>query len=164
MVTGAVATGLAGALSGCSDGSPARGRAPGATGGGAETGAALRKRLAAASGEVRDRYDATIARHPALAARLTDLRTSVAAHATALGAEASAPGAASADAPASVGGPLRVPADSKAALRALAAAERRAADAHTAALADAEPELARLLASMAAAGAAHAYLLTSGDA
>lgn len=55
-----------------------------------------------------------------------------------------------------------VPADAPAALRSLAAAERRTCDVYSAALLDAEPELARLLASVAAAGAAHEYLLTKG--
>ncbi|MEV5134086.1 hypothetical protein AB0K87_27050, partial [Streptomyces sp. NPDC053705] len=52
------------------------------------------------------------------------------------------------------------PADARAALRELAAEERRVADGRATALLNAEPELARLLASIAAAGAAHAYLLT----
>ncbi|WP_367130995.1 MULTISPECIES: hypothetical protein [Streptomyces] len=54
-----------------------------------------------------------------------------------------------------------VPDDEKAALAALADAERRTADNRTKALGSASPELARLLASVAAAGAAHAYLLGS---
>ncbi|MFC5149852.1 hypothetical protein [Streptomyces aureoversilis] len=54
-----------------------------------------------------------------------------------------------------------VPGDEKAALAALADAERRTADSRTKALGSAPPELARLLASVAAAGAAHAYLLRS---
>ncbi|MBT2442839.1 hypothetical protein J7E93_22580, partial [Streptomyces sp. ISL-36] len=55
-----------------------------------------------------------------------------------------------------------VPADPAAALRELTAAVRRTADTHTAALLDAPPEYARLLASVAAATAVHAYLLTEG--
>lgn len=47
-----------------------------------------------------------------------------------------------------------------AAVKELAAAERSAADAYTALLLKAPGELARLLASVAAACAAHAYLLT----
>lgn len=58
--------------------------------------------------------------------------------------------------------PPSVPDDPGAALKDLAAAERRTSDAHAAALVHAPPELARLLASLAAAGAAHAYLLTEG--
>ncbi|CAM5693250.1 hypothetical protein SCALM49S_02578 [Streptomyces californicus] len=45
-------------------------------------------------------------------------------------------------------------------MKELATAERRRADAHAEALLEAGPELARLLASVAAAAAAHAYLLT----
>ncbi|MFJ2560896.1 MULTISPECIES: hypothetical protein [unclassified Streptomyces] len=56
----------------------------------------------------------------------------------------------------------QVPADPAAALKDLAAAERRTCDAHTATLMEAPPELARLLASLAAASAGHAYLLTEG--
>ncbi|MFJ9739833.1 hypothetical protein [Streptomyces sp. NPDC101166] len=55
-----------------------------------------------------------------------------------------------------------VPANEKDALAALAAAERTLADDRVAALAGLPGELARLLASVAAAGAAHAYLLTEG--
>ncbi|MGW2900094.1 hypothetical protein ACWDAO_37285, partial [Streptomyces sp. NPDC001212] len=51
----------------------------------------------------------------------------------------------------------------KSALAGLAAAERSLSDRRTAALLQAPGELARLLASVAAAGAAHAYLLTEGD-
>ncbi|MEV7130782.1 hypothetical protein [Streptomyces sp. NPDC093260] len=69
------------------------------------------------------------------------------------GATGSPSGAASAAVPAT-------PAD---ALAALAAAERSLAEARAAVLLDVPGELARLLASVAAAGAAHAYLLTEGD-
>ncbi|OEJ94156.1 hypothetical protein [Streptomyces thermolilacinus] len=58
--------------------------------------------------------------------------------------------------------PRGVPAEPGAALGELAALASRTAAAHTAALAGAPPELARLLASVAAAGAAHAYLLGEG--
>ncbi|WP_428815003.1 hypothetical protein SALCHL_004929 [Streptomyces albus subsp. chlorinus] len=54
-----------------------------------------------------------------------------------------------------------VPEDEKGALAALAAAERRLAAARTKALGGAPPELARLLASIAACGSAHGYLLDS---
>ncbi len=59
---------------------------------------------------------------------------------------------------------MAVPGDEGRALGTLADAERRTADARMRALVDAPPELARLLASVAAAGSAHAYLLTEGDA
>ncbi|MFF0450965.1 hypothetical protein ACFYT4_32065 [Streptomyces sp. NPDC004609] len=144
VVTGALAAGV---LTGCSDGDGPR------TGGASGTTTAdLRRTLAGASGALRDRYDAVIAAHPALAGRLTPLRTSVAAHVTAFGGSAR------------TAEPVRVPAEPAAALRALAADERRVSDAHTTALADAEPELARLLASVAAAGAVHAYLLAEPGA
>ncbi|MEH6379594.1 hypothetical protein V7793_35470 [Streptomyces sp. KLMMK] len=73
---------------------------------------------------------------------------------------AAAPGASASGASASA--PTDgVPGDEKEALAALADAERRTADSRTKALGSAPPELARLLASVAAAGAAHAYLLRS---
>ncbi|MEV0979906.1 hypothetical protein [Streptomyces sp. NPDC049915] len=50
------------------------------------------------------------------------------------------------------------------ALAQLAAAERELADRRTAELVGVDGELARLLASVAAAGAAHAFLLTEGAA
>jgi len=53
-----------------------------------------------------------------------------------------------------------VPAKAQDALAELAAAERELADRRTEALLDVPGELARLLASVAAAGAAHVYLLT----
>jgi hypothetical protein len=109
----------------------------------------VRTRAARASGTLLAQYDAALGAHPGQSARLTPLRAAVARHVSALGgAMATAPASVSAD-----------PAE---ALRALATAERGTADAHTAALMAAPPELARLLASLAAAGAAHAYLLTEG--
>ncbi|MCP3821160.1 hypothetical protein NLX86_24625 [Streptomyces sp. A3M-1-3] len=56
-----------------------------------------------------------------------------------------------------------VPGEPEQALAALAAAERRTADSRAAALLGAPGELARLLASVAASGAVHAYLLTTGE-
>jgi hypothetical protein len=55
-----------------------------------------------------------------------------------------------------------VPVGEQDALAALAEAERRTAEVRTKTLTGAAPELARLLASVAAAGAAHAYLLAEG--
>lgn len=60
-------------------------------------------------------------------------------------------------------GTTAAPVTEKDALAALAAAERELADRRTAELLDVPGELARLLASVAAAGAAHAYLLTEGN-
>lgn len=179
-MTGATAGSVAaGALTGCSgepsetggrdrargaQGAHEQGNAPGGWSEAADT--RLRKRLAASGGALRDRYDAVIAAHPALAGRLTELRASAAAHVTALGG--TAPGGSGAS------GAVRDPAhtaptpapgltpdpDPARALAELVAAERRSSAAYTAALDGAGPELARLLASVAAAGAAHAYLLS----
>ncbi|CAM5658254.1 hypothetical protein [Streptomyces narbonensis] len=145
--------------------------------------AALRLRSVTAARGLLERYDAVLAAHPALAPRLTPLRRSVAAHTNALGEggttvtpvaaspsatpspSASATASTTASATASSGPkppPVRVAADPRAALKELAAAEREASDRHTVALVTAPPEYARLLASVAAAGAAHAYLLTEG--
>jgi hypothetical protein len=131
---------------------------------------ALRARSAGTSRELLGQYDAVLARHPAQHTRLAPLRAAVAQHVTALSPKARQPGrvrkpaepAASASVTAAAPASATVPADPAAALRVLAAAERRTADAHTRSLMDASPELARLLASLAAAGAAHAYLLTEG--
>ncbi|WP_323369680.1 hypothetical protein [Streptomyces alkaliterrae] len=156
---------------GCSGGEPARpAAAPTAE-------ARLRRAAARESATLLDRYDATSAAHPALAAALAPLREAVAQHMRAFGGTpAPAPGtdagpdaAESSDAddspdtpesPDKPNAPVRVPEDAGAALRALADAERAAADRRTAALLDAAPETARLLASVAAAGASHGYLLT----
>ncbi|MFE7314834.1 hypothetical protein ACFU7T_17390 [Streptomyces sp. NPDC057555] len=124
----------------------------------------LRNRAAHDSTALLARYDATLAAHPALAGRLRPLRAEVARHTEAFTSTASSP---SASASAS-GAPRRaatppVPPDERDARTALADAERTLADARTAALLSAPPELARLLASVAAAGAAHAYLLTAAE-
>ncbi|MGW0558317.1 hypothetical protein ACWDZ6_29750 [Streptomyces sp. NPDC002926] len=149
IVTGAAAAGL---LTGCSTDEPKGRSTAGSAPDPARAEAALRRRLAATSGALRDQYDAVITQHPALTGRLAVLRAEVAEHVAALGGTTR------------VAPQVPVPADAKAAVKALATAERRTSDAHTAALVDAEPELARLLASVAAAGAAHAYLLTKGGA
>ncbi|MEU3602521.1 hypothetical protein ABZ714_27980 [Streptomyces sp. NPDC006798] len=186
-MTGATAGAVAaGALTGCSgepsdtggrdrargaQGAYEQGNAPGGWSEAADT--RLRKRLAASGGALRDRYDAVIAAHPALAGRLTELRASAAAHVTALGgaapggagasgavhdpAHTTAPSPATSTAPAPG---LTPDPDPARALADLVAAERRSSAAYTAALDGAGPELARLLASVAAAGAAHAYLLS----
>ena len=121
-------------------------------------------------------YQATLHAHPELADRLTPLRRAVAQHLRALRQDPATDGASPGGTPGQVrdgdehqaeeragrsAPPHRVPDEPRAALRALADAERRTADARLAALATAPPELARLLASVAAAGAAHAYLLTA---
>ncbi|MEU3511757.1 hypothetical protein ABZ733_28455 [Streptomyces longwoodensis] len=145
-----------------------------------------RARAARDSAALLERYDAVLAVHPALAVRLAPLRAEVLRHVEAFGgaraaASPSAPSSAGASpaAPSSAGASpsvsatgsapasgqpsaAAVPADPRAALAGLAAAERTLADARTAQLLGVPGEQARLLASVAAAGAAHVYLLTEG--
>ncbi|MGW1162817.1 hypothetical protein ACWD48_32370 [Streptomyces sp. NPDC002519] len=133
----------------------------------------VRARAARDSEELAQRYTAVIAAHPALAARLVSLRAETVRHAQAFGGHAgtstspSAPASAAPSAAGRASGPASpaasaVPADPKAALAGLAAAERALADRRTGALPDVPGELARLLASVAAAGATHVYLLNEG--
>ncbi|MFJ8313670.1 MULTISPECIES: hypothetical protein [unclassified Streptomyces] len=158
-VTGAAAAGLlTGCSSGTSDGASDGGtRAPGAREAAARAEAALRARTSAASRALVDRYDAVLAMHPALRPRLAPLRDEADRHTTALG-----PAPTSSPAPSSTPAISAVPADADEAVKELADAERRTSDAQLAALATAPPELARLLASVAASGAGHAYLLAGG--
>ncbi|MEU9970651.1 hypothetical protein [Streptomyces malaysiensis] len=161
LLLGGGVLGVVALLSGCSDDSEPRRDA-----GGEEAVALLRARGARDSTALLARYDATVDTHPALQKRLAPLREETARHAavfTAKGRSAS-PSATASRSP-SAGG-RRVPEvskDEKRALSALAQAERQIADTRTAALATAPPELARLLASVAACGAAHVYLLTQRD-
>ncbi|MFF7358921.1 MULTISPECIES: hypothetical protein [Streptomyces] len=136
-------------LTGCSAGPDS-----GGSGGPSRT-ARARARAARDSRTLLERYDAVLAAHPGLAERLRPLRTQVAAHAAAFtdGASPSAPVSASSS-------PAPVPATEKEALAGLAADERSLADRRAKALLEVPGETARLLASVAAAGAAHAYLLT----
>lgn len=146
--------------------------------GGSRPSAADRARAHAAreSQDLAARYDAVVAAHPKLAERLRPLRAEVVRHAEAFGGAVKAPSSPSPSVSPSVSSPsasssgsgaassmpsaAAVPAKEKDALAELAAAEREIADARTRALVDAPGELARLLASVAAAGAAHVYLLT----
>ncbi|MER5493914.1 hypothetical protein [Streptomyces sp. NPDC002490] len=110
-------------------------------------------------------YDRVGTAHPALAERLAPLRAAVARHEAAfarVGASPSptAPPSPSASAPAA---PPPVPDDPRGALAALAERERKLAGARTERALEVPGELARLLASVAAAGAAHVYLLTEGE-
>ncbi|MDF3302646.1 hypothetical protein [Streptomyces tropicalis] len=177
----ASATGAA-LLTGCSG--------PGGTGGPSRADR-VRARAARDSQDLVERYDAVAAAHPALAERLRPLRAETAAHRDAFGgagtqpagtpgpprvpagataaaassgpsASASATGTGSA--PAGTAAADAVPADGKDALAGLAAAEWTVANRRSAALLEVPGELARLLASVAAAGAAHAFLLTGGGA
>ncbi|WP_308114470.1 hypothetical protein [Streptomyces sp. ISL-12] len=128
-----------------------------------------RARAARDSAELAGRYAAVIAAHPALAERLDPLRAEVLRHAAAFGGARAVSPSVSPSGSARAAGPDdgstadAVPAAEKDALALLAAAERKLADRRTAALADVPGELARLLASVAAAGAGHVYLLTEGD-
>ncbi|MER6622648.1 hypothetical protein [Streptomyces sp. NPDC000931] len=147
-------------VAGCSAGS----EDPGASGGSRPSAAdRARARAARDSRELAERYDAVVAAHPKLAERLRPLRAEVVRHAEAFGETAepspSSSGSGSPSASASAAVPA-VPAKEKDALAGLAAAERELADRRAKALLEAPGELARLLASVAAAGAAHVYLLT----
>ncbi|MFD9521569.1 hypothetical protein [Streptomyces sp. NPDC059979] len=163
------AAGAAGAalLTGCSDDGP----------NGADAAIPLERRMREAavrdSARLLERYDATAAAHPALAARLAPLRAAVTAHAAALSPDpagspapsrsvspsASPSGGTGAAGPAASAGP--VPPKAADALTALADAERSLSEARTIDLAGAPGELARMLASVAACGAVHVHLLTS---
>ncbi|MGW2347081.1 hypothetical protein [Streptomyces sp. NPDC001661] len=141
-------------LTGCSD------SGDGADGGSGAPAAAqekqLRTRAARESSDLLGQYDRAVSARPALAERLNPLRAEVERHVKAFGGKhgpsgaAAPPGRKSAAAPAS----------EKDILKALSVAEQQLSDRRMAALTDAPGELARLLASVAAAGAAHAYLLS----
>ncbi|MFJ8860863.1 hypothetical protein ACIRD8_20845 [Streptomyces sp. NPDC102451] len=153
--TGAFALGAV--LTGCGDG-PGAATPPGGT---TDAGAAsLRARTALRAAAARDsasllsRYEQVATAHPVTEAGLAPMGAAVREHLAALGGPAkAASGSPSPTPPAAAS-------DARAALKELAAEERRVADGRATALLTAEPELARLLASIAAAGAAHAYLLT----
>ncbi|WP_031484952.1 hypothetical protein [Streptomyces bicolor] len=137
-----------------------------------------RARAARDSEGLVERYDAVLAVHPALAELVGPLRDEAARHAEAFGggSAGSSPAASgpsrgsstTSEAPQagkaspSAAPSATVPAKEKDALTELAAAERALADRRAKALLDVPGELARLLASVAAAGAVHAYLLTEG--
>ncbi|MFI6468211.1 hypothetical protein [Streptomyces sp. NPDC050528] len=130
----------------------------GTTGGSGSAAEHARARAAADSETLLRHYDAVLAAHPTLAPRLDPLRAEVVRHTTAFGGTGSTPSATATASP-SASAPA-VPATASDALAGLAAAERGLADRRAKALLDLPGELARLLASVAAAGAAHAYLLT----
>ncbi|MFJ2827033.1 hypothetical protein ACIPC1_05400 [Streptomyces sp. NPDC087263] len=148
------------------------------TGGSPSAADRARARAAGDSQALAERYATVITAHPPLAERLRPLRAEVVRHAAAFDtgqpasasatptasptASVSASPTASVSASASPSASPAVPTDEKGALADLAAAERTLADQRTKTLLDVPGELARLLASVAAAGAAHAYLLTEG--
>ncbi|WP_203233365.1 MULTISPECIES: hypothetical protein [unclassified Streptomyces] len=165
-------TALAGAslLTGCSDDSDAASRRRAK----AEATAAQKLSRGAArdSADLTARYDATLAAHPGLDATLRPLRVQVTRHREAFDAagrgatgspspeaSSSTPGRAAGAAATSASPGPTVASDQKTALRDLARAEKKLADHRARVLVDAPGELARLLASVAAAGAAHAYVL-----
>ncbi|WP_328562968.1 hypothetical protein [Streptomyces coelicoflavus] len=136
-----------------------------------------RARAARDSEALAGRYAAVISAHPGLTERLGPLREDVVRHAEAFGGvRAASPEASStavpsaspsvsarAAGPTAAGDAGAVPADEKGALGMLADAERKLADRRAEALLDVPGETARLLSSVAAAGAAHVFLLTEGD-
>ncbi|CAM5599599.1 hypothetical protein [Streptomyces coeruleorubidus] len=125
-----------------------------------------RARAARDSEGMVERYDAVIAAHPGLAERLRPLRAEAVRHAQAFGGGPGRKASPSPSPSSSSAAPsaAAVPADEKDALVSLAVAERELADRRAQALLDMPGELARLLASVAAAGAAHVYLLMEGGA
>ncbi|MFF5370669.1 hypothetical protein [Streptomyces sp. NPDC013187] len=165
------------ALTGCTGGDSG-----GPAGDGTSAADRARAHAARDSEGLAERYDAVIAARPGLAGRLRPLREEVVRHARAFGggrkASPSGPPSVSPSAPSaasSASGTSRargaspspsaaVPGNDKDALAGLAAAERELADRRVKALGGVPGELARLLASVAAAGAAHVYLLTEGEA
>ncbi|MGV9358835.1 hypothetical protein [Streptomyces misionensis] len=141
-------------LAGCTAGADS-GTGPSAT-------VRARARAAEDSRELLARYDAVLAAFPGLTGRLHPLRAEVAAHVAAFTQGTTPTATASGSASASPSASPSVPATEKDALASLAAAERSLADRRARELLDVPGEPARLLASVAAAGAAHAYLLTTG--
>ncbi|MDH6548338.1 hypothetical protein [Streptomyces sp. SAI-041] len=148
-------------LVGCSDGS---GSVEEGTAGSPSVVERVRVGAARDSRGIVERYDAVLAAHPALAERVGPLRAEAVRHAEAFGESVTAGSAASPSgsaSPAPSPSPsVVVPATETDALAQLAAAERELADRRARTLLEVPGELARLLASVAAAGAAHAYLLT----
>ncbi|MFI9834440.1 hypothetical protein ACIHIX_42915 [Streptomyces sp. NPDC051913] len=138
------------------------------TGGSPSVAERARTRAARDSRGIVEHYDAVLAAHPTLTDRLSPLRAEAVRHVEAFGATGTAGATPSASESASASGTgaptsaVAVPVSEKDALVELATAERVLADARAKALLDMPGELARLLASVAAAGAAHAYLLTEG--
>ncbi len=160
-------------LAACSAGSPGRSDA-------ARTPTADERALTRAatdSAELAAVYDAVLTAHPGLAARLTPLRDAVLRHAEAFGEHAgakaspssspsrsSSPSGVPAGQPAAAPSPSgpAVPDDETEALGSLADAERELSARRTRELSGLGGGTARLLASVAAAGAVHAYLLKNG--
>lgn len=140
----------------------------GGTGGSPSLAERARARAARDSEDLVARYDAVLAAHPAVERLVAPLRAEAVRHMDAFGGVASGPSSSPSATPSpsastSPSASVRaVPADQRDALTELAAAERTLADERAKALMGLPGELARLLASVAAAGAAHAFLLTEG--
>lgn len=163
LLTGAAGVASAALLAGCTDSAESADERPSAA-------RRVRARAAAESKELLRLYDAVIAAHPSLAGRLGPLRAEVKRHTEAFEDHAGDRATAAPSGPASPSASAPTPTPSVSqdpgkAVRALADAERELADRRGDALLDAPAEQGRLLASVAAAGAAHAYLLneTEGD-
>jgi hypothetical protein len=142
-------------LTGCSGGSD-----PASTGGSPSAAERARARAARDSQGLVERYDIVLTAYPTLAERLRPLRAEAVRHTEAFGGTEA--GSATASPTVSASPSAVAPATEKDALAGLAAAERSLADRRAKALLDVPGELARLLASVVAAGAVHAYLLTEG--
>lgn len=147
LLSAGLAVPLAGLLAGCSGDAGGR---PGGASVSAVSVQGLRRRTARDSTALVARYEATKRAHPALAEPLAPFREVALAHLRALG-DGTPSGPA--------GRGPEVPGEPADAVGALIEAERRTSQGRLAALAEAPPELARLLASLAAAGAAQAQLL-----
>ncbi|MFE5189361.1 hypothetical protein [Streptomyces sp. NPDC056628] len=150
-------------LAGCSSASD---DPDGGTGGSPSLAERARARAARDSEGLIGRYDAVLAAHPALERLVTPLRAEAVRHVEAFGGGASgssaSPPASTSPSPSASASVPAVPSDERDALAELAAAERTLADQRAKTLLDMPGELARLLASVAAAGATHAFLLTEG--
>ncbi|QNP69858.1 hypothetical protein IAG44_10635 [Streptomyces roseirectus] len=155
-------TGAAGSavlLAGCSSGPSTQETAAGAP----SVSQRVRARAVQDSTGLLEQYDAVLAARPALAGLLAPLRGEVARHVGAFGGSTGTPSTPSTSSATSTSpSPAATPVDDKTALAQLAAAERALADRRGAELLTVPGELARLLASVAAAGAVHAYVLTEG--
>lgn len=128
----------------------------------------LRRRAAKDTASLIAAYDATAKAHPGLAGELRPLRAELERHLDAFGghepptAPSTAPSSGLPDAGSPAGAPATgVPESPGAARRLLAEAEHRTSRSRTDDLLAAPPELARLLASVAASGAGHVLLLRS---
>ncbi|MCX5203854.1 hypothetical protein OG897_20650 [Streptomyces sp. NBC_00237] len=151
-LSGAAAAGL---LAGCSNTDAPSGSSGTQTSAAAGKAAArIRGAATRTSADLLAHYDAVLKKHPAEAGRLKPLREEVARQAQVLRGATGRATAGSA--------PVTVAAEPGAAVKELADAARRASDAQLAAVDRATPELARLLASVAASGAVHVYLLDDG--